>query len=633
MKGVCFTGIAWLLASVPLLATHIVGGELSLQHVQDSRYALSLNLYFDDINGERDAEDSEIVVAIFSKRTNQRIAYYVLPRVAQELVAYTNVACTNSRLQTRQIQYSAEVTLNPSDYDEAQGYYASWERCCRNETIVNIREPGASGMVYYLEFPALTQNGNRFLNSSPAFQMPKGDYACVNKPFTFAFGATDADGDSLHYSLVTPYQGNSEPGGPGPFNSIPGPNPGAGLIFYPAPYSSVSWQTGYGATNAIPGNPPLRVNAITGELAFTASQTGLYVFAVLCEEYRNGMKIGEVRRDYQLLVIDCPPSETPQVYVWAAGETDFYQLGDTLVLLYAADSVRCFEALVTDADENTTVRVDIRALNFPADAFTYSPVQTTLRNASDTLRSQVCFNGCVVTDDGRPLQLELIASDDDCPQPRRDTLLVYVMLELRPSAPPTVETDLPGNRVTVTVNQLIQFNVTVTDPDSDYLTLRAVGRGFELAAVGMQFENRAGTGQITSPFSWTPPCETAEQSGVYVVDFIAEDNSCQPDRFDTVTVKLTLENYEVVLTKFQPPNVFTPNGDGVNDMFQIPDLPADQCSYVFERIQIYNRWGRPVYESQSREFAWSGLGFPTGMYYYRIFYGASSYKGWVSLLR
>ena len=80
----------------------------------------------------------------------------------------------------------------------------------------------------------------------------------------------------------------------------------------PAPYPDVSWLPGYGANNAIQGSPALSVDARTGQLSVTATQLGLFVFAVRVEEYRNGLKIGEVRRDFQLLVIDCPPQTTPQ---------------------------------------------------------------------------------------------------------------------------------------------------------------------------------------------------------------------------------------------------------------------------------------------------------------------------------
>ena len=59
--------------------------------------------------------------------------------------------------------------------------------------------------------------------------------------------------------------------------------------------------------------PDLKISP-DGFLTATPSQQGLYVFAVKCDEYRNGEKIGEVRRDFQMLVVDvCPRAEAPQI--------------------------------------------------------------------------------------------------------------------------------------------------------------------------------------------------------------------------------------------------------------------------------------------------------------------------------
>ena len=41
----------------------------------------------------------------------------------------------------------------------------------------------------------------------------------------------------------------------------------------------------------------------------------LFEFCVLTEEFRNGKKIGEVRRDFQLKVIDCPTNNAPQSFL------------------------------------------------------------------------------------------------------------------------------------------------------------------------------------------------------------------------------------------------------------------------------------------------------------------------------
>ena len=65
------------------------------------------------------------------------------------------------------------------------------------------------------------------------------------------------------------------------------------------------------------------------------------------------------------------------------------------------------------------------------------------------------------------------------------------------------------------------------------------------------------------------------------------------------------------------PNVITPNGDGFNDAF-VPQLEGD---FVSLEMEIYNRWGKRVYEQQSKEgLRWDAEGVSDGVYYCVIEY-------------
>ena len=95
---------------------------------------------------------------------------------------------------------------------------------------------------------------------------------------------------------------------------------------------------------------------------------------------------------------------------------------------------------------------------------------------------------------------------------------------------------------------------------------------------------------------------------------------------------------------FAVPNVFTPNGDGKNDVFQ----PLD-CPRFVESVQfvVYNRWGAKVYESAGPLVNWRGTTqngnpLPGGVYYYEVtarFAGLTrngpvqTTKGYVQLIR
>jgi gliding motility-associated-like protein len=239
-------------------------------------------------------------VGIFRIRDNVQMTSFTVQQTgAKESVVYANAFCASQRnLNFVVWTYEATIQLSPATYTDPQGYYMSYQTRNRNAGIDNINGPDQTGFTFYLEFPALYQNNQLFPNSSPHFGPINGEYICLGDPFTFPFGGTDPDGDELRYSMITPL---NQKGGTG--NTQNAVSPG--------PYPDVSWKSGFNATNAVPGSPTLSIDAHTGELSVTATELGLFVFAVKVEEYRNGVKIGEVRRDFQFLVIDCPPQTTP----------------------------------------------------------------------------------------------------------------------------------------------------------------------------------------------------------------------------------------------------------------------------------------------------------------------------------
>ncbi len=283
--------------AIPALATHQVGGHLEMREVGDTpgHFKIIVTNYLEDNN--RAAQTTGGNIGIFRKRDNTLMYSFAVNEVSgtRAPVVYTNVLCANSRTQNMiVVTYSADIQLSPASYDDDQGYYMSFQTQNRNGGINNITNPLNTGFTFYLEFPALQQSGTYFKNSTPRFAPVNGEYICINQPFSYAFGGVDPDGDELRYSMITPLDQKNA----GNRN---------GTTVSAAPYPDVNWVSGYTATNAITGNPPLSIDPVTGKLSVTADQLGLYVFAIKVEEYRNGVKIGEVRRDFQFLVIDCPP--------------------------------------------------------------------------------------------------------------------------------------------------------------------------------------------------------------------------------------------------------------------------------------------------------------------------------------
>ena len=83
------------------------------------------------------------------------------------------------------------------------------------------------------------------------------------------------------------------------------------------------------------------------------------------------------------------------------------------------------------------------------------------------------------------------------------------------------------------------------------------------------------------------------------------------------------------------PNTFTPNGDNINDKWDIPDLAYfPNCI-----LNIFTRYGSMIYQSRGYSSAWdgsyNGKALPTGTYYYVIDLGNNSPKlsGYVVIIK
>lgn len=91
----------------------------------------------------------------------------------------------------------------------------------------------------------------------------------------------------------------------------------------------------------------------------------------------------------------------------------------------------------------------------------------------------------------------------------------------------------------------------------------------------------------------------------------------------------------VNFTEIKIPNLFTPNGDGINDAFEIIGLNQ----YQSNELQIINRWGNEVFHSKGYQNNWTGEGLNEGTYYYllRVKKQDSNevevFKGYITLIR
>jgi gliding motility-associated-like protein len=144
---------------------------------------------------------------------------------------------------------------------------------------------------------------------------------------------------------------------------------------------------------------------------------------------------------------------------------------------------------------------------------------------------------------------------------------------------------------------------------------------------------------VTNPYSsylWqdnsTNPVFTVNQQGIYWVSVSVNSNCIVSD-----TINISLEDCQN--TGVYIPNSFTPNGDGLNDVFYIKTIAQFSKFNMF----IYNRWGQLVFETDNATIGWDGTfngrQVPVDVYNYKIETidkesgGKKVYSGRVSVIK
>lgn len=93
------------------------------------------------------------------------------------------------------------------------------------------------------------------------------------------------------------------------------------------------------------------------------------------------------------------------------------------------------------------------------------------------------------------------------------------------------------------------------------------------------------------------------------------------------SIKKSITILDEVIPEFKLYNVFTPNGDGLNDCFQM-DGKLIECKEY--KLQIFNRWGEKVFETDDPYDCWNGgennntTLLPEGTYFYLVWHGKNS---------
>ena len=271
-------------------ATHIVGGQLTYTCQGKGEYEIVLTMRRDCNQGADDAQfDDPASIGFYDATTFKFITELFIPFNQDDTLnefIVSDCEVIGGSVCVHETTYKKTIGL---PYRET-GYIISYQRCCRNGSILNIVDPIETGATWTAEIPATAQ---LLCNDSPVFNDWPDIYLCQGDRLEFDHSATDSDGDSLAYKLCTPYSGATIDA------PMPQPPP-------KPPYDTVVWAPGYSSADPL-GNPadPLSIDPETGMLTGTPLSLGQYVIGICVEEWRNGELISTYRRDFQYNIEFC----------------------------------------------------------------------------------------------------------------------------------------------------------------------------------------------------------------------------------------------------------------------------------------------------------------------------------------
>lgn len=321
------TCIVWCFCSViPLWAGHIVGGEFTYS-CRGWRggdpgsgvrvYAMRINMFRDNIGQgayfDGVADDNTTFDGLSSAAGHISIyrgTTLVEPTrgirlgpVAPIPINLGNPCLVLTEPVDQQVGiYEFEVELPVSD----EAYTLVYQRCCRNDAIINLQNADEIGTTYFI---TITPESQTRCNESPVFTIDPPIAFCVNQPFQIDMSAGEREGDSLVYKLCNPIIGAGRDGLPEvpptdtPFDDL------VPIIESPPPYTNADFvQPQFDAANQLGQGSAFGIDRETGLLTGLPIFRGTFALAICVEEWSRGpdpVLLSETKREFQLTVNLC----------------------------------------------------------------------------------------------------------------------------------------------------------------------------------------------------------------------------------------------------------------------------------------------------------------------------------------
>ena len=623
-------------------ASHIVGGEFTYIHLGDSSsgglnfkiYQVSLSIYEDCLTGSPSAiaQDNPAFIGVFDAITGVTVHADSVNFVsAIQLPTDFQNSCAKNVQATCLIKKTFVKTYAlPANSD---GYVISYERCCRNASVVNIINPDQNGSTFYCIIPP----GNESNNSAVFTHFPP-QIICLNTPLIYDNSATDADGDSLSYGFCSALNGATG------MNAKPWPPTypvwGDSVGYVSPPFSPQVPFTGF---------PPITINPVTGLITGTPNAQGRFLVTVFCDEWRHGVRINRIHREFQFVVQPCTRSVIASVPQFSTDYNTYIIDCKNYTVNFVNNSIGGFaykwDFGVPGATGDTSNEFE-PTFTYP-DTGTYTmklwvnPGTTCADSIMRLVKVYPSFTAAF-SDSGNQCPGSAIYFQDLSAatiKPITNWLWNFGDGNTSIAQNPTHNYSSGGTYNVILVSENAKhcidtaFNQVVIEtfkPFAGNDTIIVKGSSILFDAIGGVKYTWSPSTHLNDTSIYNPLGFYADTGHYTYAVHVISSYGCAGDDSIKVTV---VGNAEFVV-----PTAFTPNGDGRNDYFRPLAVGYSSLNY----FRVFNRWGQRVYSSNSLDAGWDGTfnnaRADIGTYYWEISfvdrYGTNgTLKGDVTLIR
>jgi gliding motility-associated-like protein len=386
----------FLLTSLYSFASHIAGGQITYKCLGNNLFQVKLTYFWDCAGGFNPGTSQIINVNGCGQALSLTVNQSSL--TPGDGVMAAGLCPTASTLVTckKRIEYLGTITL-PS---ACNSWSFSIGSCCRSSNIIN-QTPVSQN--YYHQ--ATLNNLAAPCNNSADISIDDLPNFCVNQPACFNLGATEIDGHTLTYSLVSSFDSNGIPN------------------TYAAPYTGAAPIVG------------ITINSTTGQVNFTPVTQGDFVINVLITETDAlGNVVGTIMRDFQAIVTNCNNQTV------SCGQGNITNVTSGTVPAGSANTLQicenvpfCFDVTFTDPDLTDSIK--ITSPNMSTTLPGSSMVLTYTPGITNKVKAHICWTPPSGSS-GLNTSFVLIVKDNACPVPGTQVLNYFIDVLSATSAGP-----------------------------------------------------------------------------------------------------------------------------------------------------------------------------------------------------